>query len=95
MEESFFASQCHFQRVVHGHHFAGGHDAGARMGEILQRIGQADQNQPRLGVGLQKLGAGRQGDLGAMVTTHAVNRYCDHWGIAHIILFKRPLAARK
>ena len=44
----------------------------------LQTVAQAHQNQCRFGVLVQKLGAGRQGDTGTMIASHAVNRNSDH-----------------
>jgi hypothetical protein len=73
MEESFF-----FQRVVHGYHLGHAHQRGARMAKPLQGFGQTHQYQGRIRMVLQKLGAGRQGDLGAMVAPHAIDSDGNH-----------------
>ncbi len=48
------------------------------MREPCQRIGQAHQNQRRIWMLFQKLRAGWQRDLRAMVASHTVNSDCDH-----------------
>jgi hypothetical protein len=48
------------------------------MGKFGQSLGQAHQNEGGIGVLVKKLPAGRQRDLGTMVTPHAVDSDCDH-----------------
>ena len=74
----FFAPQSHFHRVVHGHNLAGGHQRGARVDKALQCLGQADHQQLRIGMVIQKLTARRQRDAGAVVAPHAINSQSNH-----------------
>jgi hypothetical protein len=49
MDESFSCA-APFPRVIHAHHFRGGHDGHALMLEAGQLLGLADQQQMRIGV---------------------------------------------
>jgi hypothetical protein len=73
-----FAAQSNLKGIVHGHHFAGGHQGCTLMGKTLQSLGQPHHQQSRPWVALQEMAACRQRDMGAMVAAHAVNSQCDH-----------------
>jgi hypothetical protein len=48
------------------------------MGKALELIGDANHQQPGLGVMLQKTPASGQGNSGSMVATHAIYSQRDH-----------------
>ena len=74
----FLAPQGYFHRVVHAHDFAGGHHARTRMHETRQRLGLPHQQQAGVVMLLQKLAAGWQRDLRAVVAAHAINGQNGH-----------------
>jgi hypothetical protein len=68
-------AQCHLHRVVHRHHFRGGHHLAARPATRgSQRIGLAHQQQFGLGMRIEEGAAGRQRHGRAVVAAHAVHR---------------------
>jgi hypothetical protein len=46
--------------------------------EAFERFGQTDQHQRGICVLLQELGTGGQGNLGAVVSPHAINGDSNH-----------------
>ncbi len=76
------ATQRDFERIVHRDDLAGRDDLDAglvdRGRQLGQGLGQADQQQMGVGVRSEKGGTGRQGDCGAVVSAHAIDRDGDH-----------------
>ena len=78
MDESFFAPQSDFQRVVHAHHVAGRDDFGAGMGKLCQWVSQTDQKKLRVSPPVKEIAASRQCDTGPVIAPHAVDRDGGH-----------------
>ncbi|MCY1375582.1 hypothetical protein D9M69_630080 [compost metagenome] len=77
----FLLAQGDFDGIVHADHFAGRHDAGARMvGKPRQCGRRTDEQQRGFAVPLEKRAAGRERDTRPMVTPHAIHGERDCGG---------------
>ena len=74
----FFSPQGNFEGVFHGHHLGGRHQGGAGVLEMLQGLGQADQEKMGVRMACQKMAAGFQSDRRPVIPTHAIHSQGDH-----------------
>jgi hypothetical protein len=98
----FFAPQGDFEGVFHGHHLGGCDQGGAGVLEMLQGLGQADQQKMSVRMAGQKMAAGFQSDRWPVVSTHAIHSQGDHgikagWGPSKQggVKYKSPCALRR